>query len=967
MASLVDTAELDSLGDLFLDQQIQNLRLSDQRHFFDALASRQQTERRWHPGDRVSYNDGRWWIDAIEEGDLLLKNGERITYRPPGDKALKPVAGNRLLELAGEKKERTPHDERAFRLRQTAFELRYRDTRRYASLKGSRIQILPHQLQAVERVIQSLTPRFLIADEVGLGKTIETGLLIKEFAMRYRYRHMIVVAPASLLLQWQNELREKFSEDFSILDKRAMDRAGDLHAFIDKNPRVLVSLDFAKQESVAEGLAKRIWDLVVFDEAHRLRRDRQKITRAWAFADALSVRTKSLLLLSATPFSGKIEELYFFTSLLDKTKIGSLHSFEEAYFNKGGAFLGNLLSELTIRRTKREVGGFTRRQAFTQRYRLTGPEKAFYDQLSEYVQTEYRRAIEHQKENGAKASPRALMLTFFQKMMDSSMAAILSALGKRIAAIEAAMEKARSEQATARAAADTLSGIEDDMDADDEAESAAAAAETLDDLRSELFFLQRVHALGRDLRTDSKSEELVRLLRHIWKSDPAEKIVLFTQFKSTMFHLEKLFADVKPLVFHGSMSLEEKDAAIEAFRRDRVLLLSTEAGGEGRNLQCARILVNYDLPWNPFKLEQRIGRIHRFGQKHDVNIYNFVLEASIGERILEILEEKIKVFEDAFGETEALLGMVDGGGRDFERLFMKMLAKGEDAGAAVEQRLSISREKLKRLAVTSQMLAETPVKPEAVRHELSQLADKLQSFFLDYAPGHPEDFVILETRTVSDFGLYRLQVRRDLCETDWVTFDVRALHDEALPAEGFPHRLTPLHLEHPLVKRMIERSFAHSLEHAVLGRRPGGAGESIRFSFVLTFDSFKTDERSLEIVLPWGEASDAGACYAEAADRVREVLEREKKDLTARTTRLVDAELGKIRESHERQIRETEELLATYEMKNKQLGGDHYFLLIPKVRKHLQQLRRDFADVSALTREKLEIRADFWLFSVAVE
>lgn len=965
MAAANDTQTLDTLGDLFLDQQIQTLRLDDQRNFFDALSRRGETSRRFHPGDRVLWNGGLWWVDAIEDGDLLLKNGERITYRSPSDPGLRISPGSRLLELAEAATGATDHDARNFRLRQTAFELRYRDTRRYASLKGSRIQILPHQIQCVERVTHALTPRFLIADEVGLGKTIETGLLIKEFAMRYRYQNMLVVAPASLTMQWQTELRQKFSEDFTILDKRSLDREGDLETFLRKHPKILVSLDFAKQDDMAQVLVSRIWDLVVFDEAHRLRRDRQKITRAWAFADAISVRTKSLLLLSATPFSGKIEELYFFASILDKTKLGSLHSFQEAYYNKGGEFLSRLLGEMTIRRTKREVGGFTKRHAYTQKYSMSEPERAFYDTLTEYVRTEYRRALEAQKEGGSKASPRALMLVFFQKMMDSSLAAIRKALGGRIASIEASIAEAEKGRTKLAAAAETLKNLHDDTEEDDDEEGTSAAAENLSDLKAELLFLKQVLGMAEALTRDAKSEELVRLLRSIWSRDPDEKIIIFTQFKTTMYHLRGLFPEVPGDVFHGSMSLEEKDAAIERFKRESRLLISTEAGGEGRNLQCSRILINYDLPWNPFKLEQRIGRIHRFGQKKDVHIYNFVLEASIGERILEILSDKIKIFEDAFGETEALLGMVDGGGRDFERMFMRMLAKGEDAAEVVEKTLTLSREKLKRLAVTSQMIGQEPVKPEAVKKELSALAEKLEGFFLDYAPGHPEDFVILDTRTVVDFRFYRLQVRRDLCETDWVTFDVRALHDESLPEGDVPSRFTALHLEHPLVKRMTERSFAHGLDTAFLGA-PVRDSRTVRFSFVMVCDTFKAEERSFEVLLPWAPGESLAQVYGRAESRMLDALEKEKRDLMARTSRLVDIELAKIKESYERQIRETEELLATYAMKNKQLGGDHYFLLTSKVKKHLAKLKKDFAQVSELTREKLELVTEAWLFSVQV-
>ncbi|MBL8992430.1 MAG: DEAD/DEAH box helicase, partial [Spirochaetia bacterium] len=585
-------------------------------------------------------------------------------------------------------------------------------------------------------------------------------------------------------------LREKFSEEFVILDKRSLEKAGDLDKFMRKNPRLLVSIDFARQETLGEPLARKIWDLVVFDEAHRLRRDRQKVTQAYAFAEKIALHSKSLLLLSATPFSGKIEELYFLLALLDRGKLGSLHSFVEEYLNRGGEFLSGLIRDVTIRRTKKQVGGFTRRHAATTRYRLTKTEQAFYDRMSDYVRTEWRKAMEKAAENAGESArernPRALLLTFYQKMMDSSLAAIRSALSGRVLALETTLAKNKSELAKLSGAySETFSMIREEMDEGEEEssslpESTREARENLAEVETELILTRKLYEESLAIKDNTKADTLRRLLDKIFSENREEKVVIFTQFKSTLADIQRIFPDKKISVFHGSLSREEKDAAILDFKNRTQILVCTEAGGEGRNLQFARILINYDLPWNPFRIEQRIGRIHRFGQKFDVQIYNFAMEASIGERILEILSEKIKIFEDAFGETDALLGMVDGGGKTIEKLFMRLAMDSKSAdpdktARAIQEHLKDSREKMDKLsgslAISSQYLQEKPASPGDIKKEIRRLSLKLESFFLDYAKAFPEDFQILETKGEAGRRLFRIDSPGAPVEAEWVSFD----------------------------------------------------------------------------------------------------------------------------------------------------------------------------------------------------
>ncbi|MBP7584618.1 MAG: DEAD/DEAH box helicase, partial [Spirochaetes bacterium] len=298
------------------------------------------------------------------------------------------------------------------------------------SLSNSRTQILAHQVESTHRVVSALEPRFLLADEVGLGKTIEAGLVLKEMIFRHGHRRILVVCPASLVLQWQNELRSKFNEEFAVVDRHALARmrraAGGDNPWLAAE-RIICSLDFIKSKMNMELLGAVRWDTVVIDESHRLRRDSLRSTLAYAAGETLSARTKSLLLLTATPFRGKIEELYYLVRLLDKNLLGPFQTFYNAYClgTTDLAPLREKISRVIIRRTKKDVGGFTRRMARTIRFELFPEERELYDATTRYVSEEYNRAM--QSENRAVG----FVMTVFQKLLASSSRAVYSALRNR--------------------------------------------------------------------------------------------------------------------------------------------------------------------------------------------------------------------------------------------------------------------------------------------------------------------------------------------------------------------------------------------------------------------------------------------------------------------------------------------------------------------------------------------------------
>jgi superfamily II DNA or RNA helicase len=533
------------------------------------------------------------------------------------------------------------------------------------SLSNSRTQILGHQIESTYKIVKSINPRFLIADEVGLGKTVEAGLVIKEFMIRHGYSRVMIVVPASLQFQWQQEMLEKFNERFVIVDSRTLSKLD--RVFPEK---AIVSLDFAKQERVRELIRKKKWDTIVFDEAHKLRRDGQTKTQAYDFAEEMSRKTHVLLLLSATPFSGKIEELYYLIRLLNPSILGSFNKFTLDYTSGKRDDLKTKLESVLIRRRKVEVGGFTRRLAKTVTFEFTEEERALYDRTTEYIRNEYDKAL------ATNNRMHSFVLCVYQKMLDSSSHAIIHTFAARAEYLERVLAARESTHAALERESRMIGKLEEALDSGEDSEDADSLAgcgyskEAIEEMERELACLKEIHALALKIRVNKKGEILAKIVGTILARNRNEKILIFTQFARTQEYLVDLLKEYKVSVFNGSMDKKAKDRAIVAFQNKTNILISTEAGGEGRNLQFCRYLVNYDLPWNPQKIEQRIGRLHRFGQSKDVRIYNFATKDTIGARILDVLENKIRIFEDSIGATDTLLGYYEDE-IDFNSTFMK--------------------------------------------------------------------------------------------------------------------------------------------------------------------------------------------------------------------------------------------------------------------------------------------------------
>jgi SNF2 family DNA or RNA helicase len=461
-----------------------------------------------------------------------------------------------------------------------------------------------YQIETARKVLRQLGGRALLADEVGLGKTIEAGLILSEYLARGMIQSLLILTPASLVSQWQQELQTKFSIETVTTDDKQLQLNPD--EFWSTNNRLIASLNTAKSAKHFNLVTTRSWDLVIVDEAHHLK---NRSTLNWKLVNALNKRF--ILMLTATPVQNSLVELFNLLTLLKPGLLKTEAAFKKEYVSskngrvpKNPEKLRQLMREVMVRNTRSLVDvQLPKRFATTITVSPSKSEEKLYQDLTEYV-----RSLEIGESDTAKT----------QKLDKFSRTNLLMRAGS-----------------SPQALADSLKNLAKKFPSD------------------ELKTLTRRAA---QVKQVEKAASLVDLLK---KS--TQKTIVFTTHRATSAYLAKTLeeAGISFAQFLGDMSLKEKDAAIEAFR-DRVpVLLASETGGEGRNIQFANAIVNYDLPWNPMKIEQRIGRIHRIGQTQDVFIFNFCLKDSIEEYILKILHDKINMFELVVGEIETILGNVD--------------------------------------------------------------------------------------------------------------------------------------------------------------------------------------------------------------------------------------------------------------------------------------------------------------------
>ncbi len=641
----------------------------------------------------------------------------------------------------------------------------------YLAIHTSLVDPLPHQISAVYGEMLPRQPlRFLLADDPGAGKTIMAGLLIKELIARSDLERCLVVAPGSLVEQWQDELGQKFNLEFDILTRDMIETSRSGNPFEDRN-RLIVRLDvLARNEELQEKLANaREWDLIICDEAHRMSATYFggdiKYTKRYQVGQKLGEACRHLLLMSATPHNGKEEDFQLFMALLDGDRFEGRFR-DGVHYADTADMMRRLTKEELLRFDGRPL--FPERRAYTVKYQLSELEAALYAAVTEYVRTEMNRVQRFAEGDGKKRNNVGFALQILQRRLASSPAAIYQSLKRRRERLENELGEARLAAKGRRAAfaapnvnADILKNIEeygqDEIDdLEDLIATGATTAETVEQLALEVETLKGLETMALGvLRSglDAKWTQLNRILDDDLMVDAdgnRRKLIIFTEPKDTLHYLvDKVRARLGNPdavdVIHGGVSREERRKVIERFMQDRdmLVLIANDAAGEGVNLQRGHLMVNYDLPWNPNKIEQRFGRIHRIGQTEVCHLWNLVAADTREGEVYARLLEKLEAAREALGgRVYDVLGELFEGVALKDLLFQAIqYGEQEDVKArlfrqvdgAVDQGHLL--ELLQRRALTNDTMPEAKVEElrlEMERAEAQRLQPHhVQSFFVE--------------------------------------------------------------------------------------------------------------------------------------------------------------------------------------------------------------------------------------------
>ena len=524
----------------------------------------------------------------------------------------------------------------------------------FLSSLASGIIPLPHQLHVLNRAMETNNIRYILADEVGLGKTIEAGMIIRELKSRGLVSRILVVCPTGLVTQWASEMQEKFHEKFQVIlpsDYDTIRRLTDNDDVYGQFDQVISPMDSIKpiekhtgwsEEKVEKYNEERIysiinsgWDLIIIDEAHRVAGSSGEVAR-YKLGNLLAQASPYLLLLSATPHNGKTEPFLRLIRLLDADA-----------FPNAKSIVREQVAPFLIRTEKREAidnnGNLLFKNRITHLVTISWDERnnlqrELYEMVSSYVAKAYNKALRNRKKNMC----LIFLLIIMQRMVTSSTAAIRQSLERRLNVLleqRTCVGNLREEDL-------------DELNIEDGVEDALEAISL--DMELEIEELKQIISLAKQAQfqnQDAKVEPLLNEIDAILSEDRTQKVIIFTEFVATQTYLQELLVNrgYTVTILNGGMSIDERNAAMQEFKTSTSIFISTDAGGEGLNLQFANIIINYDLPWNPMKIEQRCGRVDRIGQQRDVHIYNFIVGETVENRVREVLEEKLSVILKEMG------------------------------------------------------------------------------------------------------------------------------------------------------------------------------------------------------------------------------------------------------------------------------------------------------------------------------
>lgn len=596
---------------------------------------------------------------------------EQVLYRSDESRLSVAEAG-RPWDLDG--------DPEGFRLAAEAFRIKLAHLfDPLMAIHTSNVDPLPHQITAVYEAMLPKQPlRFVLADDPGAGKTIMAGLLIRELIVRGDLERCLVVAPGSLVEQWQDEMDEKFNLHFEIFNREMVEGAATGNPFAEKDKLICRVDQLARADDLKEKLENTHWDLIIVDEAHKLSAsyfgNELKRTKRYQLGEMLGGITRHFLLMTATPHNGKEEDYQAFLALIDSDRFYGRH--------RDGVHIAN--TEGIMRRMVKEelvkfdaTPLFPERIAETVEYKLSELEIALYEAVTQYVKTEMNRA---KNLDGKRRGSVGFALTILQRRLASSPEAIFQSLTRRLARMERMLQEANTEQRGLSALGNLHESIQDqEVDIDEvyddlpgeEVEALeeqvvdqATAAQTIEELEAEIESLKDLVSKAKRVRTaeeDQKWRQLSTLLQDnpLMKDEHGDrrKIIIFTEHKDTLNYLydriNQLLANQPDAieVIHGGVKREDRRTAVEKFYNyaNCTVLLATDAAGEGVNLQCAHLMINYDMPWNPNRIEQRFGRVHRIGQTEVCRLWNLVAYETREGAVYQRLLEKIQQERDALG------------------------------------------------------------------------------------------------------------------------------------------------------------------------------------------------------------------------------------------------------------------------------------------------------------------------------
>ncbi|MCX7985166.1 MAG: helicase-related protein [Bacteroidetes bacterium] len=612
------------------------------------------------PGSRIK---GKCWpepviVQLVEQiGECLHIKGEELKSKNFIDQII-PIDELQNVEVLPSD---SAFSDEAWKIFLALETIRYRYASLYDPLLAmnvSKVDPLPHQIEAVYGYILKLPRiRFLIADDPGAGKTIMAGLIIKELKLRQLVKRILIVCPGHLKDQWRRELHERFDETFEVIDRGRFDAVYRTNVW-EKENHIITSMDFAKKDDVLPTLNGARFDLIIVDEAHKMSAyrygDKVNKSERYKLGEVLSKITHHLIFLTATPHKGDPENFRLFLDLLEQGFFATNEMVQLSIQNKD--------NPLFIRRIKEDLKDFEGKPLFLPRYVKTVPfelgtlsprEKGLYNELSKYVEEQYNLALSKDKKRNV-----AFALVILQRRFASSIYALLKSLERRKKRLKELLSSGKPIVEKIEQDIEEIEDMSEHERWQKETEwETLSVAETREELQKEIHTVDsliekasKIIEGGEELKLTKLKESLTELSQRVSEREK-RKILIFTESRDTLDYLEQKIKSwgFSVTTIHGAMKLEDRVRAESVFKNETEIMVATEAAGEGINLQFCNLMINYDIPWNPNRLEQRMGRIHRYGQTREVFVHNLVASDTREGKVLTKLFEKLEEIRAALG------------------------------------------------------------------------------------------------------------------------------------------------------------------------------------------------------------------------------------------------------------------------------------------------------------------------------